>query len=240
MLELTNVSKRFGDHVAVSKVSMTIQTSESIVVFGPSGAGKTTLMRLIAGFEEPDEGTITIDGALVASPSHMSPPHNRRIGMVFQDLALWPHLSVSNNVAFSLRSKRIKKTKRRNRVSELLERLKLTPHATKFPGQLSGGEQQRVALARAIIARPKLLLLDEPLGSIDRPLAEMLARYIRQLQTEYGFTLISVTHDRNEASLIGDRIIFFEAGEVCDDCSDHRMTEVSSFPDEAAGRTCRD
>jgi len=208
-LELTGISKRFGSHTVLNDLSLVLAPGESLAVLGPSGCGKTTLLRLIAGFETPDSGEISMAGTIVSSTEKHWPPHQRQVGMVFQDLALWPHLTVFENIAYSLSGKSQSKADKRDRVHELTSLLGIARHQSHYPGILSLGEQQRVALARAIIAQPQYLLLDEPLNSLDRETAMALAQFIRELHKKQGCTMIYITHNLEEAEMIADRTVYF-------------------------------
>lgn len=208
VLQLRNVTKAYPrsarDRIAVSSVSMTISKGSFFVLAGESGSGKSTILRLIAGLEQPTEGEIWIHDHLVANPREFVPPERRGVGMVFQDHALFPHLSVGKNVAYGLSRRRSRKS--RDRVEELLERVGLRGFSKRMPHTLSGGEQQRVALARALAPDPALLLLDEPFCNLDGSLRDDLRRDVRQLLRESGTTAILVTHDPEEALSLGDEV----------------------------------
>jgi ABC-type Fe3+/spermidine/putrescine transport system ATPase subunit len=194
-------------------VSLEIKEKERIVIFGPSGCGKTTLLRLIAGFIAPDTGTVFIGGELVAKDgSIIKEPQERDLGMVFQDLALWPHLSVEGNIAFGLKAKGISKGERKKRMKAILALVDLAGYEDRKPSQLSGGQQQRVALARALVLEPKILLMDEPLSGLDTALNIRLRKEILRLQQELGFTLVYVTHNEEEASDIATRLVRMNPG----------------------------
>jgi spermidine/putrescine transport system ATP-binding protein len=209
-VELQNVSKRFGDLLAVDDLSLELESGEFFTLLGPSGCGKTTTLRMIAGFERPSEGTIRIDGADVAQ----LPPHQRPTNTVFQSYALFPHMSVEDNVAFGLRRKRVAKEEIRRRVASELDRVGLAAEAKRRPAQLSGGQQQRVALARALVNLPKVLLLDEPLGALDLKLRKGLQVELKRIQREVGITFVYVTHDQEEALTMSDRIAVMNRGRV--------------------------
>jgi spermidine/putrescine transport system ATP-binding protein len=209
-VELQNVTKRFGDLVAVDAVDLELSGGEFFTLLGPSGCGKTTTLRMIAGFERPSEGTIRIDGADVAQ----LPAHKRPTNTVFQSYALFPHLNVEDNVAFGLRRKRVTKEEIRRRVAAELERVGLATEAKRRPAQLSGGQQQRVALARALVNLPKVLLLDEPLGALDLKLRKGLQIELKGIQREVGITFVYVTHDQEEALTMSDRIAVMNRGRV--------------------------
>jgi len=209
-VELLGVSKRFGDLVAVDDLNLTFGRGEFFTLLGPSGCGKTTTLRMIAGFERPSEGGIRIEGVDVAE----EPPHRRPTNTVFQSYALFPHLSVEDNVAFGLRRKRIGKSEVAERVGAELERVGLGAEAKRRPAQLSGGMQQRVALARALVNLPKVLLLDEPLGALDLKLRKGLQVELKRIQREVGITFVYVTHDQEEALTMSDRIAVMSRGRV--------------------------
>ena len=209
-VELRSVTKRFGDLVAVDDLSLDFASGEFFTMLGPSGCGKTTTLRMVAGFEQPSQGAIRIEGADVAG----LPPHRRPTNTVFQSYALFPHLSVEDNVAFGLRRKRVPKGEIRRRVAAELERVGLAAEARRRPAQLSGGQQQRVALARALVNLPKVLLLDEPLGALDLKLRKGLQIELKRIQREVGITFVYVTHDQEEALTMSDRIAVMDRGRV--------------------------
>jgi spermidine/putrescine transport system ATP-binding protein len=209
-VQLEGVTKRFGDFPAVRDLSLDIAAGEFFTLLGPSGCGKTTTLRMVAGFEQPTEGRILIDGTDVDGV----PPFKRPTNTVFQSYALFPHLSVEDNVAFGLRRKRVAKDEVRRRVGEELERVGLRAEAKRKPRQLSGGQQQRVALARALINRPAVLLLDEPLGALDLKLRKGLQIELKGIQREVGITFVYVTHDQEEALTMSDRIAVIHRGEI--------------------------
>lgn len=204
MLTLEQVTKRFGTHTVLRDFSLTLDAGMIGCLLGPSGSGKTTVLRLIAGFETPDAGTIAIGGAPVADARRALEPHRRRVGMVFQDHALFPHLTVAENIAFGLRAWQA--TERTARVTALLRLIDLDDAAHKYPHELSGGQQQRVALARALAPRPRLLLLDEPFSNLDSMLRERLAMEVRRILKHEAVTALLVTHDQFEAFAIADRL----------------------------------
>jgi len=202
------VSKRFGKRESVRRVSFEVAAGGTLGIVGPSGCGKTTLLRLIAGLEVPDEGEIWLDGRLASSARRLLvAPAHRNIGFVFQDLALWPHLTVAGNLLFVLESRAWPEKTREARIEELLERVSLADRADEYPGRLSGGEQQRVALARAVISEPDLLLLDEPLASLDPDLRARLRQEITSIQSQIGVTMVYVTHDRADADALGGDVL---------------------------------
>jgi spermidine/putrescine transport system ATP-binding protein len=209
-VELTAVTKRFGDLVAVDDVSLDLAAGEFFTLLGPSGCGKTTTLRMVAGFEQPSQGEIRIEGTDVAG----LPAHKRPTNTVFQSYALFPHLSVKDNVAFGLKRKRVPREEISKRVTAELERVGLSAEANRRPSQLSGGQQQRVALARALVNLPKVLLLDEPLGALDLKLRKGLQVELKRIQRDVGITFIYVTHDQEEALTMSDRIAVMNRGRV--------------------------
>jgi spermidine/putrescine transport system ATP-binding protein len=209
-VELKEVSKHFGPVVAVDDVSLSIRDGEFFSLLGPSGCGKTTTLRLIAGFELPTEGDVYIDGHLQGE----TPPYRRPVNTVFQSYALFPHMTVFQNVAFGLEMQKVAKEEIRQRVLEALEMVQLPGMENRKPAQLSGGQQQRIALARALVNRPKVLLLDEPLGALDLKLRKAMQLELKALQHRVGITFIYVTHDQEEALTMSDRIAVMNRGRV--------------------------
>jgi len=210
VIEIDHVTKRFGDYLAVSDADFSIASGEFFSMLGPSGCGKTTTLRMIAGFETPSEGAIRLEGADVSK----TPPNKRNVNTVFQHYALFPHMTVWDNVAYGPRSKKLDKGEIRKRVDELLEIVRLSDFAERKPAQLSGGQQQRVALARALVNYPSALLLDEPLGALDLKLRHVMQFELKRIQREIGITFIYVTHDQEEALTMSDRIAVMNAGNV--------------------------
>src|SRR2546425_8363601 len=209
-VQLVDLVKRFGDFTAVDGINLHMPAGECFSLLGPSGCGTTTSLRMIAGFERPSEGQILLDGADMAQ----TPPHKRNVNTVFQNYALFPHLTVEENVAFGLRYKKASKGETKERVGNALEWVQLTGSGKRRPSQLSGGQQQRVALARALILNPQVLLLDEPLGALDAKLRKRLQIELKSLQEEVGITFIYVTHDQEEALTMSDRIAVMSNGRV--------------------------
>lgn len=209
-VRLDGIRKAYADVLALQDISLELETGSMLALLGPSGCGKTTCLRLISGFERPDAGTIEIDGRRVASPSSMVPPERRRVGLVFQDLALFPHLSARQNIAFGIR----RDPDQRVRTDELLEMVGLSADADRMPHELSGGMQQRVALARALAPRPDVLLLDEPFSSLDQAMRTQLRAEVRQILREARQSAIFVTHDQGEALTIADRVAVMTRGRV--------------------------
>ncbi len=209
-LELEALHKRYGEHVAVDNVNLRADPGEFLTLLGPSGSGKTTTLNMIAGFVTPTSGHIQLAGGEI---DHL-PPHKRNIGMVFQQYALFPHMTAFENVAFPLRQRKCRGPEIGKRVSETLELVGLSDRAQSYPRQLSGGQQQRVALARAIVFRPSLLLMDEPLGALDRQLREHMKLEIKRIHVEIGITFVYVTHDQEEALTMSDRVAIFNKGRI--------------------------
>lgn len=214
-LEIISATKSYNGRQVLYDFSLVVENGERIVILGPSGCGKTTVLRLLAGFMAPDSGSISIEGELVAADGKtIKGPEARNIGMVFQDLALWPHLSVKGNLEFGLKAKKIAKEQREQLMSEILALVQMDEYIQAKPGELSGGQQQRVALARALVLHPKALLMDEPLSSLDMDLNQRIRKEILRLHKTLGFTLIYVTHDREEALDIGTRVLIMEKGKI--------------------------
>lgn len=207
-LRLVNLVKRFGKTIAVDHINLEIEDGEIMTLLGPSGCGKTTTLRSIAGFLTPDEGEIYLGDRQVTD----LPPERRDIGFVFQNYALWPHMTVYDNLAFGLRLKRIPKSEAKSRVDQALAMVRLSGFADRYPRQLSGGQQQRIALARALVIEPTVLLLDEPLSNLDAQLREEMRFEIRELQKNLGITAVYVTHDQAEALALSDRIAVMNKG----------------------------
>jgi putative spermidine/putrescine transport system ATP-binding protein len=209
-IRVVGVRKRYGDVAAVDGVDLDVARGEFFTMLGPSGSGKTTTLRMIAGFERPDEGRIELAGVDVSG----RPPFDRPVNTVFQDYALFPHMTVQQNVEYGLRVRKLAKAERRSRASEVLSLVRLDGFGGRKPGQLSGGQRQRVALARAIVNTPRALLLDEPLGALDLKLRQELQIELKQLQQELGMTFVYVTHDQEEALTMSDRIAVFNRGRI--------------------------
>lgn len=210
IIHLDSVEKSFGDHVVIPAFSLSIQEGEFITLLGPSGCGKTTLMRMISGFEEPTSGHIYLDGNDVTS----IPPYQRDMNMVFQHYALFPHMTVADNILFGLKMKKVPQSEQKQRLEEVLHFTQLTEYQKRKPQQLSGGQQQRVAIARAIINNPRVLLLDEPLGALDYQLRKNLQVELKNIQRNLGITFIYVTHDQDEAMSMSDRIAVVHQGRI--------------------------
>jgi putative spermidine/putrescine transport system ATP-binding protein len=209
-IRLSGLTKRYGEVVAVAGIDLEIARGEFFTMLGPSGSGKTTTLRMIAGFEDPSEGTIELAGEDVSGV----PPYDRAVNTVFQDYALFPHMSVGDNVEYGMKVARVDKGERAKRRDEALEMVRLPGYAERKPTELSGGQRQRVALARAIVNRPKVLLLDEPLGALDLKLREEMQSELKAIQGEVGITFVYVTHDQDEALTMSDRIAVFNNGRI--------------------------
>jgi ABC-type Fe3+/spermidine/putrescine transport system ATPase subunit len=212
---LRNVTKRFASHRALDDVTLNVAGRESVVILGPSGCGKTTLLRLIAGLDVPDRGDIWLENVQAAAPGRsLLPPYLRQIGFVFQDLALWPHLTVAENLQFVLDALKVPRVERSRRINDGLTLVRIDGLAARYPHELSGGEQQRVALARALVGSPRLLLLDEPLSSLDAELRAAMRTELARLQRTLALTTVYVTHDREDAAVLADRVIEMRAGRI--------------------------
>ena len=209
-VELVAVTKRYGTVAAVDAIDLEVHPGEFLSLLGPSGCGKTTTLRLIAGFERPDEGEVRIGGRDVSRV----PPYRRDVNTVFQSYALFPHLSVLDNVGYGLKQRGLGKSERRARVTEMLELVRLSGFGERKPRQLSGGQQQRVALARALVMHPRVLLLDEPLGALDLKVRKELQIELKRIQEEIGITFVYVTHDQEEALAMSDRVVVMNAGHI--------------------------
>jgi len=214
-ITLADITKRFGSHLALDNVSIDVASGNTAVVLGPSGCGKTTLLRIIAGLEVPETGEVILNGVTVSAARRtIVPPHRRRLGFVFQDLALWPHLTVGENLDFVLGSAHVSRADRSRRTREALALVRIERFSTRYPHQLSGGEQQRVALARAIVGQPHVLLLDEPLSSLDPDLRTELRSELVRLQRSLALTMVHVTHDREDAAALAGRVVEMRGGRV--------------------------
>jgi ABC-type Fe3+/spermidine/putrescine transport system ATPase subunit len=211
---IDNLNKSFGHHHVLNDVSLEIEEKEFVTLLGPSGCGKTTTLRLLAGFLTPDAGEIRVAGQVLSSPQSTVPPERRRMGMVFQNYAVWPHMSVFDNVAFGLKLARIGRAELGERVARVLAAVGLEGLEGRHPTQLSGGQQQRVALARSLVVEPSILLLDEPLSNLDAKLRERMRGELKSLQRDTGITFVYVTHDQAEAMALSDRVAVFHEGVV--------------------------
>jgi ABC-type Fe3+/spermidine/putrescine transport system ATPase subunit len=213
-LELSHVSKRYGSTAVVDDLSLQLRQGELVTLLGPSGCGKTTTLRMVAGFVELSEGAIAVDGREISGARRTVPPEHRGMSMIFQSYAIWPNMTVAENVAFGLAVRKAPAEEVKRRVGEMLDVVKLGHLAQRYPAELSGGQQQRVALARAMVVRPEVLLLDEPLSNLDANLREEMAGEIRRLHDEFRFTTVYVTHDQAEAMTISDRIAVLNLGRL--------------------------
>ena len=211
-IDLEDLCRRFGKTPAVDRISASIGAGRFVALLGPSGCGKTTLLRMIAGLERPDAGRIRIDGQIVAAPDRFVPPERRNLGMVFQSYALWPHMTVAGNIAFGLN--RLPREECASRMREALQMVGLTDMAGRKPHELSGGQRQRVALARSLAARPRVLLLDEPLANLDAHLRHSMLAEFRRIHAATGCTMVLVTHDQNEAMAVADLVGVMNRGRL--------------------------
>ncbi len=218
MVRIESVSKSYGNTAVLKGVNLEIAKGERLVLLGPSGCGKTTLLRLVAGLVNPDRGRIYLQGVLVSDGNKvLVPPEKRSIGFVFQDLALWPHFTVWGNLEFGLKAQGVPAPERRRRIEEMVNMVGLKGLEKRRPGQLSGGQKQRVALARALVLRPGIVLMDEPLSSLDWELRARIGKEIVALQRRFGFTMVYVTHDKEEMKQMATRVVFMEKGRICAD-----------------------
>ena len=213
-LVLKNIGKSYGAFNAVSDFSLEMEKGEFVSLLGPSGCGKTTTLRMIAGFMPPTSGTIELDGQVISSPAGVVPPENRRMSMIFQSYAIWPNMTVGQNVGFGLEVRKVSRPESERRVDKILEVVQMRGLKDRYPSELSGGQQQRVALARAIVVEPEILLLDEPLSNLDANLREEMRFEIRRLHDEFKITTVYVTHDQSEAMVTSDRIVVMNKGKV--------------------------
>ncbi|MEM8815917.1 MAG: ABC transporter ATP-binding protein [Pseudomonadota bacterium] len=230
LVELHDVKKTFGDFVALDGISLSIRQGEFFSVLGPSGCGKSTILRLIAGLEQADSGSLSIGG----NSMDKVPAYRRPCNMVFQNYAIFPHLNVADNVRYGLRNLELPKPEREQRVSDMLQAVRLGGLEARRPDQLSGGQRQRVALARALVRHPKVLLLDEPLGALDKNLREQMQYELRELQQSVGITFVLVTHDQEEALSMSDRIAVMRSGRILQIASPLEIYERPSCSQVAA------
>ena len=213
-VELRGLTKRYGDVAVVDDISLTIEHGQLVCLLGPSGCGKTTTLRLIAGFVEPSDGEIRVGDKVVSSRAQTLPPERRNMSMIFQSYALWPHMTVTENIVYGLKLRKFDKDIIAKKLEAILATTRLAPLAQRYPGELSGGQQQRVALARALIVEPETLLLDEPLSNLDANLREEMRFEVRRLHDEYRYTTVYVTHDQAEALTTADLIAVMNAGKI--------------------------
>jgi len=213
-LSLQGLTKAYGTLRVVDGINLTLEEGEFVSLLGPSGCGKTTTLRMLAGFVEPNEGSISLDGEVISAPGAVLPPERRRMSMIFQSYAVWPNMTVEENVAFGLKLRKLDASTIKRRVGEILEVVQMGHLAGRYPSELSGGQQQRVALARAIVVKPQVLLLDEPLSNLDANLREEMRFEIRRLHDEFRITTVYVTHDQAEAMATSDRIAVMHDGNI--------------------------
>ncbi len=213
-LSLKGLTKRYGALAVVDHIDLSLHEGEFVSLLGPSGCGKTTTLRMIAGFIDPSEGSIEMNDQLMSSPAASVPPERRNMAMIFQSYAIWPNMTVFENVAFGLRARRLPNEEVQRRTTEMLSIVKLDRLSARYPNELSGGQQQRVALARSIVIKPEILLLDEPLSNLDANLREEMRGEIRRLHDEFNMTTVYVTHDQSEAMAISDRIAVMNQGRI--------------------------
>jgi len=213
-LEFRGITKRYGDLSVVDNFSLTVEHGQLVCLLGPSGCGKTTTLRLVAGFVEPSEGEIYVGGKLMSSPAYSVPPERRNMSMIFQSYALWPHMTVAENIVYGLKLRKCDRATIGKKLDAILATTRLAALAQRYPGELSGGQQQRVALARALIVEPETLLLDEPLSNLDANLREEMRFEVRRLHDAYRYTTVYVTHDQSEALTTADLIAVMNAGKI--------------------------
>ena len=236
---IRGLSKRYGDVAAVLDLELRVEPGELVALLGPSGCGKTTTLRLVAGFLEPEAGEIWVGERCLSSPAAVVPPERRRMAMIFQSYALWPHMTVNQNVAYGLKFTAAPKADKDRRVKDILKAVQLEGYGSRYPGELSGGQQQRVAVARALVVEPEILLLDEPLSNLDANLREEMRFEIRRLHELFAITTLYVTHDQAEAMVISDRVAVLQDGRVAqvgtaEELFEHPRTR---FVAEFIGRT---
>ena len=211
---LAQLEKRFGSTVAVDRIDLVVRQGEFLCLLGPSGCGKTTTLRLIAGFIAPTHGEIRVGDKVLSGPGRVVPPERRDMSMIFQSYAVWPHMTVADNVAFGLECRKVAKAERKERVLHALDIVQMGELAHRYPTELSGGQQQRVALARALVVQPRILLLDEPLSNLDAALREEMRFEIRSIHERFGITTIYVTHDQAEAMVVADKVAVMNRGRI--------------------------
>ena len=239
-LSIQNLSKSYDGHeLALNAIDLHLAHGELVALLGPSGCGKTTTLRLVAGFLTPDTGSIEVGGKQIATPERSLPPEKRKMSMIFQSYAIWPHKTVHENVIYGLKYQKVPREAAQEKVRKMLDVVQLGEFAQRYPGELSGGQQQRVALARALVVEPEILLLDEPLSNLDANLREEMRFEIRRLHDEFQFTSVYVTHDQSEAMLIADRICVMNGGNIEQIGTPSEIYETPStrFVAEFVGRT---
>ncbi len=226
-IDIAGLTKAYGTNGAraVDAIDLAIADGEVMALVGPSGCGKTTTLQLLAGFLKPDAGTITVGDRVVSSPKHVVPPEKRRMSLIFQSYAVWPHKTVFENVAYGLRVMRLERSEIEDRTREVLRSVRMAELADRYPSELSGGQQQRVALARAVVVKPETLLLDEPLSNLDANLREEMRFEIRRIHDATGITMVYVTHDQTEAMVAADRIALMRAGKIAQVGTAHDIYE---------------
>lgn len=224
-VEIDRVTKRYGEMVALDGVSTVIPDKSFVTFLGPSGCGKTTLLRILAGLIRPDAGRIILNGREISSSTAVLPPEQREMGMVFQSFAVWPHMTVFENVVYGLRIRKVPKGRLNQRVAQALELVKLTGLESRYPKELSGGQQQRVALARSVVVEPRILLLDEPLSNLDAKLREEMRTELREIQRRVGIGFVYVTHDQEEAFSLSDQIVVINNGRIEQSGTAHEIFE---------------
>lgn len=227
MIRTDNLSKSYGSCCAVSGASIAVDRGSTLVLLGPSGGGKSTLLRLIAGFERPDTGIVEINGKVASSPNRITVPNQRHIGMIFQDLALWPHMTIFNNVAFGLRGQGLSKSVIQEKVEAVLEQVSLCDYERRFPHQLSGGEKQRLAIARTLVTKPEYLLMDEPLSSLDPILKIEISELIKSVKEKFKIGIIYVTHNIDEALNLADRMTIIKGGRLRGEIVKERINTIT-------------
>ncbi|MBO5552061.1 MAG: ABC transporter ATP-binding protein [Lachnospiraceae bacterium] len=228
-IRIDHVTKSFGENVILKDFTASFEDGKFVTLLGASGCGKTTMLRMIAGFEKPDEGEIYIDDTMVSGTDVFIPPEKRGIGMVFQSYAVWPHMNVFDNVAYPLKLKKIPKDEIKRKVEETLEIVHMEEYAKRMPSELSGGQQQRVSLGRALVAEPKVLLLDEPLSNLDARLREDMRFEIKDIQQSLNMTVVYVTHDQSEAMTMSDTVYVINGGMIVQKGS---PIDIYSSPEE--------
>lgn len=214
MIEIKHISKTIQGRQVLVDVSLTIERNRILALIGPSGCGKTTLLRLMAGLDRPDKGTIAIDGVQVSSSKSLVPPHQRRLGMIFQDLALWPHMTARQHLEYVSRQQNQPKTERSEKIGMLLDAVNLNGHSDRYPHQLSGGEQQRLAIVRSLAQDPHYLLMDEPFSNLDPILKMELESFIARIQTKSNIGIVYVTHNIKDLERIADQVVVMQQGRL--------------------------